>query len=920
MADTSIDNGSDFRDSIIEETSTNTISTSIYDIEAFVDAIKAKYINLPEDTLALGVYGYLNEIHSNILENTAIIASEYSNEAIPTRAQFERNVIRHALSLGITSIMATPASIEVYLCFPESAIVDNMQNNLITIDKEFEIVLSSSDNSTGTSYVYRLDYDIVIRRSRLPNGELIYTAMYDIDDLNQISTITSPYLPTIGRIRISNDNMLAIRTTLRQCVHTQIYKKIIVSNPLEFKAITFTFPDQLAYFYVEVNEAGTTHYLQCIYDGLYDTNPSEEYCNYQYIDDSSIRITFNRDSYQPRENADVTIHVFTTNGADCNFSYSAQTVHTLSSSRFSYNQLYMVVQPISDSEYGMDRKSIDEIHQVIPKEMLSRDSITTSKDLAGYFNQISENYKMYFLPKLHNQISRIFFSYILLKDNNNNIVPTNTVDVTFGKEMFHNINTSNYILQQGAIFYNDGETTKGITSDTSDEQLALYEESGFLYTTPFLIVINKNPFLVSYYLTAMNYGKSLGFDYINEESQLQFIPDSTVNVRREALSRDEEARNTYRINLTLIQNISSDFDIIGTNEVGDITRQDIQVYAVIYNRYTNVEGAEEVAAYKYIKANPLANGDYDDSEYIYNFELDFQTNDIIDRNERIQITSGLYELNTEDPAVGYLSNNVEIRFFILVKLEEEYGRGDEIDSYVPNLDGWTLCNVYSMTSGMDVYYNYTNIMESYVTIHTDKTTGAYAFDIKRMPLVKYSYLSTSDSVDSFIRMIDVRRSYIQACLVLLEDSFGVDFKFFNTYGPSKLYNVNEEVMLDRVNISLTFEIKYQTTDDIDITNDITQYIKDYIENINYITDLHMPNLTTAVKNKFVKQLVYFKFVGLNNYGYMYQSIYQNPVDAYTESTDVPEFININTLADGSADITYTLAPATQDDTITNNMI
>lgn len=920
MADSSIDNGADFRDSLIEDTSTNILSTSIYDIAAFVDAVKAKYIDLPDDTLALGIYGYLNEIHSNILENTAVIASEYSNEAIPTRAQFERNVICHALSLGIKGIMATPAEIDVYLCFPENALINNMQNNMITIDKEFEVVLSSSDNSTGTKYVYRLDYDIVIRRSRLPNGQWIYTALYDIDDLNQISNITSPYLPTVGRIAISNDEMIVISTTLRQCVHNEIYKKILVSNPLDSKAITFTFPDQLAYFYIEVVEGEETHYLQCVYDGLYDTTPNEEYCNYQYIDDSTIRITFNRESYQPRTNADVTIHVYTTNGASCNFSYTTQTVHTLSSNRFSYNQLYMVVQPMTDSQYGMDKKSIEEIHQIIPKEMLARDSITTSKDLRGYFNQISEQYKMYFLQKLHNQISRIFFSYILLKNENGNIIPTNTLDVSFGKEMFHNINTANYILQQGAIFYCDGETTIGLPSDTSQEDLDKYELGGFLYMSPFLIVINKNPFVVNYYLNIMNYSKSVGFDYINEESQLQFIPESMVQVRRESLSKDEDTRNTYRININLMQNIASDFNIIGTNETGDITRQDIQVYAVVYTSSTSDSNVVTYTPYKYMKANPLTNGDYDDTEYIYNFEIDFQTNDIVDRNEKLQITKGMYGINTTEETVSYIPNNVAVKFFVLVRLEAEYGRGDEIDSIVPDLDGWTLCNVYSMTSGMDVYYNYTNIMESYITIHTDATTGAYSFDIKRLPLVKYSYMSTTDMIEEFIKVIDVRRSYIQACLVLLEDSFGVDFKFFNTYGPSKLYNVNEEVLLDRVNISLEFEIKYQTLDDIDITDDITQYIKDYIENINYITDLHMPNLTTAVKNKFVKQLVYFKFVGLNNYGYMYQSIYQNPVDAYVESTDVPEFININTLADGSADITYTMAPASQDDTISNNMV
>ena len=48
------------------------LSTDIYDIERFVDAIKAKYIDIPEDTLTMGIYGYLSEIMSNSLENASI--------------------------------------------------------------------------------------------------------------------------------------------------------------------------------------------------------------------------------------------------------------------------------------------------------------------------------------------------------------------------------------------------------------------------------------------------------------------------------------------------------------------------------------------------------------------------------------------------------------------------------------------------------------------------------------------------------------------------------------------------------------------------------------------------------------------------------------------------------------------------------
>ena len=122
-----------------------------------------------------------------------------------------------------------------------------------------------------------------------------------------------------------------------------------------------------------------------------------------------------------------------------------------------------------------------------------------------------------------------------------------------------------------------------------------------------------------------------------------------------------------------------------------------------------------------------------------------------------------------------------------------------------------------------------------------------------------------------------------------------------------MYNVrsNKEnsVPLDRVNISLRFEMQLQTASDVYIKDDIINYIKEYMENINYLTDLHLPNLTTAVKNKFYKQLVYFKFVELNDYvkkppvsneGYLYQSIYKNTDDDdYLFSYTVPEFICVN---------------------------
>ena len=79
-------------------TSVPTMSTDIYKIAEFVESIKSKYIDIPEDTLALGVFGFLSSMFNNLIENTATISAEYAYEAIPSKAKFERNIISHALA------------------------------------------------------------------------------------------------------------------------------------------------------------------------------------------------------------------------------------------------------------------------------------------------------------------------------------------------------------------------------------------------------------------------------------------------------------------------------------------------------------------------------------------------------------------------------------------------------------------------------------------------------------------------------------------------------------------------------------------------------------------------------------------------------------------------------------------------------
>lgn len=866
-----------------------TLTTDIYDIAAFVDKIKSKYIDIPEDTLAMGIYGYLSEIFSNSIENATIMASEYANEASPVKAKFERNILAHALSLGINSIRATPASMQVFLCFPEKELIDNMQNDYFIFDKNYPIYIGNSNN-----YEYHTDYDIIIHHNLLPSGKYTFTATYDITDKekNEVTDITNPYLPAIGVMSTGQSNMVMVPALIRQVQKDTEYKTVLINNPLENKTMTFSFKDQLAYFTVTVTEGDTVHHLTPVYDGLTDTSGGE-FCNYIYLDAETIRLTFNRDSYQPRANANIVVNIYTTKGSECNFSYNTDKICKLSSDRFAYDpNLWMFIRPVTDSEYGKDRDTVEEIKRKIPKQMLMRGSVTTVADLNNYFNFLNnDNRHLYFLEKVHNQVERIYYSYLLMKKDGN-IIPTNTIDVMVTREMFSNINAVNYVLQPGSTFFYDPDGNTEICESipkTDHDKLMSLDKNGFLYMNPFLTLINKNPFFTQYYLNILDYTKSLNFDYINSNSEVQFIA-TKINVKRQYYTD----RDTYKINMTLEQNVAEDFALVNLNNEEQITQCLVTPIGVVYDNGKPV---------RYIVGKIQA---FDRNAYTYDFQFKFKTSDLINRTNKIAITGGMYETGTNTEALSYLPRNIEIKFFILAKLNTEYGRGDEIDKLAPGYDGYTLCNCYTVYSGVDLYYDYTDLMTSYTTLYQNENK-TFSYIIRKMPMIRYAYIDSEDRIRDFVRLLETNKIYLESALALLEDSFGVDFKFFNTYGPSKLYNIDKSTLLNKTNLSLTFEVKFVMASDSYITSDITKDIKEYLEDINEINDLHMPNLITYITNKYRNQIVYFKFIDLNGYGPVRQSIYKEDIDAYLESSTVPEFLNVNTLLPSNdPDIKYNI--------------
>ena len=106
-----------------------------------------------DDTLALGLFGYIEDIVSLQIQNDIILNSELGNELWPSRAKYDKNVIAHSIIQNIVDINAKPAILQIHLGFEEDKISSLFINDVFTIDKEYTFNIGTFD--------FHLEYDII---------------------------------------------------------------------------------------------------------------------------------------------------------------------------------------------------------------------------------------------------------------------------------------------------------------------------------------------------------------------------------------------------------------------------------------------------------------------------------------------------------------------------------------------------------------------------------------------------------------------------------------------------------------------------------------------------------------------------------------------------------------------------------------
>ena len=907
------------------------ISSDVYDIARSIGALKQRYIdNKDETTLSLGIFGFISDLISKEIQTDTIMTGIYGNEMFPARAQLTRNVLTHAIYNSIVDINAIPSKITINIGLK----VSDFKRYAIYKDNRYEFVLDHMCALFIGDYEFHLDYDVVIKQSATNEG--VFSAQYDMSKINRTSTINQPYLNQPFVITIGDFEYIVFQATVQQVTITEINDKIISNSVVDNKTYTFSFPDQLVDFDVYVSDRnGNAIRILPLLTGTIASDYDTKYCWYLFMSDNSIRISFDTKSFIPGPNSDIYIKVYTTLGKAGEFTYSKIDQYSagffteLKSDYLGYSNVNCYLIADTDSFGGHDRKTKEELQALIPKAAISRGSITTETDVANYFNLIdSPDNRLVMKKKIDNNIARVWYCYLLLKDEINNLIPTNDIQLRIDTSESYMIKcdeSGRKILPAGSTFIYDSynkiakycsDRTTGtdpgefIPEPYSTEPGKEYFNGRYYYyQTVHDIVFNPEPLYTAIYMTAVYQPGYYTCSYVNEDCQLQFVANR-FNFER-PLTYVSSDRNSYTLTFKIAQSIREDFGLYREEEntyTDPVTGEEVtkltptlntKCILVFYNE-------ESDNPYRWIECVPELD-ESDPDQYIYAFKSILFTDNALDDKNRLSITNVNIAGRPTGISLAFFGSNVKTKLYTLALFRDEagnpesYGRAD-LDDIAPFVghEDYTVTNIYEVNGGLNLFEQYTGITNCRIR-HTGGESPT-EFDILNVPVVGYHYLSDEINSKYFINAMASKKAYIQYCIELLENNMDIDFKFFNTYGPSRTYNIGnkEKTPIGDIDLCMKFRASLIDSTDVYTKEDIVAKVKEYMEDLYNIGSWHAPNMinTLMTDYQFNTRCYFIEFMNYNNFRLGVQHIIENPEAIANDNPHLPpEFLNIRNKKD-----------------------
>ena len=879
----------------------NQINSSVYNIQdEWLNQIASRYFDINDiNKLRLGLFGYVNEVMSDSLEDTIHLFNMYSNEIFPNKAVLPDSIYSYSALADYSEFNAVPAEIEFYLALRLNDVLahatDQASYKELVIDRHSKLVLDDR-----MSYV--LDYDVVIKIKEVGSSDYVISAHYDFNYTNPLSNISNPYI-TVVIYNVQGHTYVYLQLKARQVEQSEQLIDVIGTNILENLYYEISYEQKLADFNVYYRAPRDTDYVQLTKYFIDEFNPTTDpFCFYSYPAESRISIYFSAhpNYFKPEPGSSLKIELFTTYGAEGNFKYSGinPRFNIIDPNDYTrYLPILTEIKVISNSRNGKDPATLEEIRSRVVESFSSRKNIVTGYDLQREFDkQYIEESRTLFIKKRDDLLRRVFSSYILLKQNNE-VVPSNTIDLVIYPTQFDNydpntIDEKFMVIKAGHKFVELHETER--LFETLDTELTLTElvnreSTEKIVCCPFLIRVTRNPLYINYYLTSVFMSYLTEYEYLNE-SVLNEIVVIDVSIERNAISSDSYEL-AFKFRTTLNQ-----MELIDIDSNGNITDlMNLRIYGIISENNINVG---------YIKFSITG---YDSTENYYTATASIETNDYISADEQLMILNSVYLLDANNEIIQehvYLSaDNIRLKLLVFYNGYENKEKSG-YEQLIPGLDDYCLTSIHSVIEDITLFtnispYTHSTALQKYGEGQAD---GNIYYKLKSVPVIRYSYLLLESKTENVISMIQQYNRLFDDLKYRLENNFDIDFKFYNTYGYSQYFvarNRDQSIELNDINIALEFNIKIRNINNETVKSNIYNSIRQFVESANDSNGyLYISNLIREIETNYRDEVIYMEFVSLNRLEPDYQSIENTVTDPYTLTRDelkryVPEFININ---------------------------
>jgi len=863
------------------------IGSSIYDIENNLLKLTEKYFldnegyKLDINLLKTGLFGWLIESLGLLSINSLYYKAAMDDERFPNTVSLPKNIYNFATIYQSNIGLANPAQMKAVLLIRKQDInkikILNFSNFVIDKDTIFSI----------NNIQYLLPATI-----RIINN----AAKYDFNDKNLLATDTfelnnseSLYLKTYT-LEQNNIEYMVIECDLFQ-LKKKIYQYSIISSNLSENIIyDIDITEQLSFFNVYYQE--TENANKILLNKYFSNIPldlsqySEPYCNYQYNTNKNFSIVFPSLSggFRPSLGSIITIEVFETIGKGGNFSYTGDIEVTFQS--LTYQKVKALAKPLSSSSNGKNQDSLFTIKKKCLRKIISNDSLIRDEDLINYITEVfTLNYpdNKITLRKIQDDVlRRIYRIFIMMKDSNGQIIPSNTTSINLEQKdllpTFENsldlLNPYIYSFKSGSYIvygYNSYKFFKENSNPLfSIDNLApeiptidyyLANPSKYIvYRIPYLINIRKHPFYkVTYYRTSIN--EFLNTKILETESLVEsnFLINRILIQRNDMLPEDNSQYNKYNISFILKTNYKELLmvkivlkDLIQEKYLGYLNGSLIQA----------IEG-EDKPYIAYLECDNTFNFlNYYKIKNIY--KIDYNIN-----NNTFNYTDTLIEEE-------FISTDLEIEIHILDSLKNVLYRvkTDQIVNLYKNLD---------------------NLLISYLEI--DNNSGDHT--ITGVPLFEANYITNPENFSFIIDQLYNFENNMKNILNKVENNNNFDLKFYNTFGPSKNFNI------DNVNISMELDIYISVVYNEELDFNIKTDIINYINSSNDLKGFSASNLITYLENSFSEiDSIVIKSINNQNIQKIIE-INNNNLRKNENSLDyIPEYINMTLNLENSLKVNF----------------